>query len=205
MPGFDVYPIYGWNRPEKLNWVDQGVRELRAYAGVGKPLYVWTETLAGGFGDKANPVTGLEMRNEVYQAIIGGATAIGYFTHRFKPTFSEFGVPEENQAAMLEINQQLARLAPVILNGEPQRKASITIAGDLDSRIMTREYEGDTYVFALNLDMDRREGEATVSLEGIEAGASVEVIDEDRTISAGEGQFTDAFAPLAVHIYRIRG
>ncbi|HJN16613.1 MAG TPA: hypothetical protein QGH10_14005, partial [Armatimonadota bacterium] len=70
---------------------------------------------------------------------------------------------------------------------------------------MTREYEGDTYVFALNLDMDRREGEATVSLEGIEAGASVEVIDEDRTISAGEGQFTDAFAPLAVHIYRIRG
>ncbi len=204
VPGFDVYPIYGWNKPDKLYWVSQGVRELRAYAGVEKPMYVWIETQAGGFGDRSVPVTPAEIRNEVYQAIIGGATAIGYFTHRFKPTFSEFGVPEGNQEALLAINQQLERLAPAILSGEPERAARFEIEGALQGRSMVREYEGDVYVFALNLDMERRGGTGTVEVDGLRAGTRVEVVDEERSITAADGRFSDEFGPLAVHIYKLK-
>lgn len=203
-PGFDVYPIYGWNRPEKLYWVSQGVRQLRDYAGRDKPLYVWIETQAGFFGNQTVPVTGLEIRNEVYQAIIQGATAIGYFTHRFKPTFAEFGVPEENQKALLEINQQLQRLAPVILSREADPPPTIQLEGGLAGECMGREHDGHVYLFALNLDMERRGAKATLALDGLKAGTPVEVVDEGRTITAQDGGFRDDFGPLAVHIYKIR-
>ena len=203
MPGFDVYPIYGWNLPEKLIWVTQGVNELRAYAGARKPTYVWLETQPGGkFGDKAHPVTGREMRNEAWQAIIRGATAIGWFTHRFKPTFAEFGVPEENIEPLRRINEQIVRLGPAILAPEGRTPAHIAIKGGLTAQLMTREYDGRVYVFAQNLDMARRGGTAKIAVDGLKEGTKIEVIDEDRTVTAGAGAFTDEFGPLAVHIYR---
>jgi hypothetical protein len=198
---FQVHSTYP---PEKLYWVSQGARELRGYAGRDKPLYVWIETQAGFFGDQTVPVTGLEIRNEVYQAIIQGATAIGYFTHRFKPTFAEFGVPEENQKALLEINQQLQRLAPVILSREADPPPAIQIEGGLAAQCMGREWDGHVYLFALNLDMDRQGGPGTITLDGLKAGTPVEVVDEGRTITARDGGFQDDFGPLAVHIYQIR-
>ena len=36
-------------------------------------------------------------------SITGGATAIGYFTHVWKPSYSQFGVPEENRKALRQI------------------------------------------------------------------------------------------------------
>lgn len=200
-PGFDQYPIYGWNKPDKLYWVAQGVKELRDYAGRAKPLYAWIETQAGPFGAQAVPVTGREIRNEVYQAIIQGATAIGYFTHRFKPTFAEFGVPEENQQVLREINAQLARLAPVILSGEGKLQPSIEgLIGECTGRV----YDGTGYIFALNLDMQRQAGRATIRVPGLTAGMTVEVVDENRSVTAMDGAFADDFPPLAVHIYRFR-
>lgn len=205
VPGFDIYPIYGWNRSDKLNWVSQGSQELSAYAGRRKPFYVWIETQAGGdFGDKAQPVSGVEIRNEVYQAIINGATAIGYFTHQFKPTFSEFGVPQENQKALLEINQQLQSLAPIILSADAKVQPKITIEGEVASQCLAKEYEGQLYLFAQNLDVGHKAGKATVAIDGLKAGTAVEVVDEKRTITAATNGFSDDFAPLAVHIYRLK-
>ncbi|MDQ3814748.1 MAG: hypothetical protein M3347_12455 [Armatimonadota bacterium] len=205
VPGFDVYPIYGWNRPEKLHWVSQGVRELRAYEGGRKPTYVWIEVQPGGeFGEKAQPVTGVEIRHEVYQAIINGATGIGYFTHQFKPKFSEFGVPGENQKALLEINQQLQRLAPVILGADAKAQPKIVLEGGLPAQLLTKQAAGSLTIFAQNMDMERRGGQATISVDGLPAGAIIEVVDENRTLTAEAGRFIDSFAPLAVHIYRLK-
>ena len=36
-------------------------------------------------------------------AICQGATAIGYFTHVWKPSYHQFGVPEENRKALRRI------------------------------------------------------------------------------------------------------
>jgi hypothetical protein len=203
VPGHDNYPIYGWNKPEKLDWVSQGIRELRELAGQHKPTYIWIETQPGGQFAKPQPVTGVEIRNEVYQAIISGATAIGYFTHRFKPTFAEFGVPEENQKALREINEQLQRLAPVILSADATVQPEIEIEGGVAAQCLAKEHNGRMYIFAQNIDMPRRSGKATLAVAGLAAGTKVEVVDEGRVITAESGKFSDDFAPLAVHIYKI--
>lgn len=200
--GFDVYPIYGWNQPDKLGWVSQGVRELRAYGGTERPVYAWLECLRGdNFGDKAHPVTGVEIRNEAYQAICSGATAIGYFTHRFKP-FAEFAVPPENQAAMKELNAQLQRLVPAILGPDHEDQPKVT--GSAASVSLAKGDDDDLILFVVNMDV-KGSGPSDLAIKhpAIDSG-TIEVLDEDRKIEAENGEFTDRFEPLAVHIYRVR-
>jgi hypothetical protein len=52
--------------------------------------------------------------------------------------------------------------------------------------------------------MDGRAARATFDLGGLSDGTSVEVIDESRTLTVQAGRLVDTFAPLAVHVYRIR-
>ena len=42
-----------------------------------------------------------------------------------------------------------------------------------------------------------------MTVEGLKAGTSIQVIDEQRTIKTVAGKFTDDFAPLSEHIYRL--
>ena len=203
--GFDHYPLYGWNQPNMIPDVSRGMDELKAYGAKGKPMYQWIETKSGGkFGAKAVPVTGVEIRNEVWQAIIHGATAIGYFTHEFTPKFSEFAVPEENQKAITEINAQLTRLTPVLLAGAPQEQAAFAIPGDAKAQCMTRAADGTVLIVAQALDPKGKMATGEITLKSLKAGASVEVVDENRTITAADGKFEDKFDRLAVHIYRIK-
>jgi hypothetical protein len=202
--GFDHYPIYGWNQPTKIGRVAQGMTELREYAGRDKPVYQWIEVMSGGkFGDHAAPVTGVEIRNEVWQAIIRGATAIGYFTHRFQPTFAEFGPPEENQKAIKEINEQIARLTPVLCAADAKVQPKIEIEGGLAAQCLAKEAEHGIVIFAQNFDGAGKAGKGTILLEGLKAGTKIEVVDESRALAAEDGKFTDDFGRLAVHIYRV--
>jgi hypothetical protein len=200
--GFDDYPIYGWNLPAKIGRVSQGMDDLRAYAGKDKPVYQWIECVTGSH-ENAAPVTGVEIRNEVWQAIIKGATAIGYFTHRFKPTFSEFGPSEENQKAMKEINEQITRLTPVLCAPDAKLQPKIEIEGGLAAQCLAKEAKTGLVIFAQNIDAAGKAGKGTISLESLKPGTKIEVVDEDRTLAAEQGKFTDDFGRLAVHIYRV--
>jgi hypothetical protein len=112
-------------------------------------------------------------------------------------------VPEENRKALREIDEQITRLTPAILGETPKRAVSIESDGvKLDA--LAKESGGDLYVFAVNCDERLKEAKATLKVEGLAAGASVVVVDENRTIRSDAGSFADAFAPLAVHIYKLR-
>lgn len=202
--GFDHYPLYGWNNPAYIPDVSRGMVELKAYGAKGKPMYQWIETKAGGkFGQKAIPVTGVEIRNEVWQAIIHGATAIGYFTHEFQPKFAEFAVPEDNARAITAINAQIVKLTPMLTAGEPAIQAAIA-AGTVKAQCMTREADGAVWIVAQTIDPKAGAVKGVVSLAGLKVGTVVEVVDESRTITAGDGVFEDTFDRLATHIYRIK-
>ena len=45
--GFDIYPLYQRNRPDKLTWVADGVTDLREFAGPGRAVFAWIETNKG--------------------------------------------------------------------------------------------------------------------------------------------------------------
>jgi len=204
--GYDIYPIYGWNKPEWIHLVHDGTEELRRLAGE-RPLYAWIETSRGGqyTGDleRQKHVTPVHIRAEVWMAICRGATAIGYFTHIWKPAYKQFGVPPENVRAMKQINDQITRLAPVILSEPAEAEVSIKLNGQLSGDIMAREHEGQLYLFAVNYDSRQLGGQAQIMVKGLEPGIKIEVVDENRTIKAADGAFADEFGPLAVHIYSI--
>lgn len=202
--GFDVYPIYGWNQPSRIAWVSQGMADLRTFAGPGRALYQWIETHGGGkFGDRAAPVTPVEIRCEVWQAIIRGASAIGYFTHEFKPAFSEFAVPEENRAALAAINAQITRLTDALAAPDAALQPTIRFADRTPGQCLAKDTPGALVIFAQSLDTGPRVARATIATPGLAPGVAVEVIDEARTIRSGAGSFEDDFSRLAVHLYRI--
>ncbi|HYW78672.1 MAG TPA: hypothetical protein VE890_03810, partial [Thermoguttaceae bacterium] len=145
------------------------------------------------------------IRAEVWMAICQGATAIGYFTHVWKPSYDQFGVPEENQEALRRINNRITRLAAAILDRPSQQSVTIEAASETKLAVMARQHGDDLYIFAVNYDEREVSSEATIAVEGLTADTSLVVVDEDRTITSGASSFADTFAPLAVHIYRIAG
>ena len=206
--GYDIYPIYGWNKPEWIYLVHDATKLLVSMAGE-RPVYAWIETSRGGqwTGDleRQKEVTPVHIRAEVWMAICGGATSIGYFTHIWKPSYDQFGVPEENRKALREINDQITRLAPAILSETAKQAVTIRADGDVKLAVLARQHGGELWLFAVNYDERLLRAEAVVSVEGLEAGTTVTAVDEERTIEADTGAFGDIFEPLAVHVYRVAG
>ncbi len=204
--GYDIYPIYGWNKPQWLYLVYDATRLLAEKAGP-RSVYAWIETSKGGQWtgplERQADVTPADIRAETWMAICAGATGIGYFTHVWKPSYRQFGVPTENRKALRRLNEQITRLAPTILGPEPKQSVAITAPGPARLALMAREHDGDLYLFAVNCGQQQVTADATVTVESLPAGSEVVVIDEDRTLRSVAGSFTDTFAPLSVHLYRI--
>jgi len=204
--GFDIYPIYGWNRPDWLYRVAEGVSELRRLAGPTRPVYAWIETSKGSQWityDRQKDVLPRHTRSEVWMAIIRGATAIGYFTHAWRPTFTEFRPTPRMQEELKRLNGQVTRLAPAILGEPAGGSVGIESAGRATCHVKATRHGGWLYVFAQNIDMKGRAGQATVHVGGLKAGAKVEVVDERRALTAGAEKFDDRFDVLQEHVYRI--
>jgi len=201
--GVDIYPIFGWSKPENIDWVSKAAKQERQLVGPNKPIYQWIETCTGGGGANAKPVTGLEIRNEVYQALASGCTAIGYFTAVFQPTFSSFAVSPENQEALKKINAEVTALTPQLLAPEAKQQPDFTIDGGVKSLIHSTSDGMRTTVIALNIDGKYRSGAGTIALPGLKAGTEITVYGEKRTIKADDGKWKDDFGPLAVHIYQL--
>jgi hypothetical protein len=204
--GYDIYPIYGWNRPDWLHLVQEATARLTESAGP-RPVYAWIETSRGGQWtgplERQHEVTPAHIKSQVWMAICRGATAIGYFTHIWKPSYQQFGVPEENRQALRSINDQITRLAPAILAAAPAADATIQSAGDVRLDVLARQHDGHLYLFAVNYDSRAVATEARIAVKGLPEGWKIDVVDEDRTLVAEANGFHDRFAPLEVHIYRL--
>ncbi len=218
--GFDIYPIYGSGRPGWLNYPAEATRELVALGGGKKPVYAWIETSKGSRWmtyEKQPDVLPIHTRFQVWSVLIEGATAIGYFTHAWRPTFREFAPTEDMRAELTRLNAQLTRLAPAILGPPTARKIEMSMAGGLRGRIKATEFGGDLYIFAQNADLglnaealkqfepiSPRAGRATIHVAALPAGKVIEVVDENRQLTSVAGGFSDEFGPLAEHVYRIQ-
>lgn len=205
--GFDIYPIFGWNKPQWLPRVADGVAELRTLAGQ-RGLYAWIETNTGSRWVSPSAQKPLEPRHtraEVWMAVIRGATAIGYFTHQWRPKYRQFAPTAEMRKELKRLNDQITRLAPAILSRPAGQGVEMKLPGGLRCHCKATEQDGALYVFAQSMALSGAEAGATITVEGLKAGTAVEVIEENRRLTARAGAFTDSFAPLAEHVYRIKG
>jgi hypothetical protein len=195
--GFDYYMIYGWCKPEWIAEISDSQDEFLQYGN--KTTFQWIE--AARTSSKWCDITARkpddgpypeEIRNEVWQAIIHGAKAIGYFTHSWEcPGYTQWCLSAAQEAELRRTNRQITELTDAILADEIAR-----VYGEID--LMRTVSNGTSYIFAVNK-------ERMAKTHTFDApGSIVEVYDENRTIPVVGGSFTDSFGSLGVHIYILR-
>jgi len=188
--GFDVYPVYGYCRPDLIWWEADATKALVKLARPGQPVYSWIEAAStSSQWCHGRGVQAAELRAEVWMTLVNGSTAYGYFTHSWTPTYSQFRVAPDVQAEMKRTDRQVATLTPALLGAPLAVKTEGVEA-------IARSYAGARYVFAVNVTRTPVRGQIRIA-----GGGTWHVFEEGRTVQASGGSFNDAFAPLGVHIY----
>lgn len=201
---FDVYPVAGLPkpRPEDYLWyVPKGLDRLASWMGPAGTRWNCIECTRIDGDHKATPA---QVRSEVWMSIVHGSKGLIYFVHQFKPTFDEHALLDDPEmlASVTALNRQIEDLAPII--NSPTLAGVVAAASPTDRPvdIVAKRHGNDIFVFAVG--MRNAESNATFSGLGIPATGTAQVIGEDRTISIGDGRFSDRFSPYEPHIYRIR-
>jgi hypothetical protein len=201
--GFDIYPASDNNAQVKgkLDFVALGVERLFKWA-KGRQI-VWNTiecTNIAGAG-KATPK---QVKAEFWMSLVHGSQGILYFVHQMGPKFNEHALLDDPEmlAAVTAINRQVRELAPAL--NSPTVKDALKVESSnpaVPVATMVKKHGGATYVFAVA--MKPGATEAGFTLEGLPAGAQVEVLGEDRKIEPAQGKFQDHFGDWDVHLYRI--
>ncbi len=150
---FDIYPVVH-DKPEvagRLELVPSGVRRLRDWSDDQK--IVWNCIECSRISNTEVKPTPEQIGAEVWMSIIAGSRGIIYFVHQFEPSFQEASVLADRQLlpAITELNQQIARLAPVL--NRPSVPDAVDLqcdAADTVVQMMCKEHEGSLYVFLAN-------------------------------------------------------
>jgi hypothetical protein len=184
--GFDLYPLQGWCRPDRLADVFWSQHELAQLA-YGRPTFQWIEAAGMRCPDGPTAVTPATTRGESFLAIAGGARGLGYF-----PAAAWTG---DVGAAISGVSRAVRYLGPGLLG--PAVPAT-TGQGSGPVLVGARAFNGAMYVVAVN--PSYLPAHATVTVRGL-GGRALTVFDETRTVASSGDTFEDDFAPLAAHVY----
>ena len=201
---FDIYPVTEKTKEiaGKLEYDPRGVQRLVDWTHGTKAVWNCIECTHIGNPDvKATPD---QVRSEVWMSLIAGSRGLIYFVHQFAPSFKEAALLDDPEmlAAVTKLNAQIHSLAPVINSPTIADAVVATPArSDVPVSTMVKKYGSATYLFAAA--MRNQPTQATFKIGGMTGAGPAEVLDESRTIPVTDGQFTDAFQPYGVHIYRI--
>ena len=203
---FDIYPVVH-SKPQvagKLWYVARGVERLVKWT-EGKKV-VWNCIECTRIQNPERKATPQQARCEVWMSIIHGSMGLIYFVHEWEPKFNESALLSDPEmlSAVTAINRQIIELAPVL--NSPTIKDTVSVSSDnkdVPVAVMTKKYEGMTYLFAVGM----RDGQtiATFIVHGLNGDRAVEVLGENRTIASKDGAFKDSFRAWGVHLYRIKG
>jgi hypothetical protein len=193
---YDIYPV---NNNYTLNFVPKGIDNLHKWTENKKP--VWCTIEASNYNNTHMP-TPVQIKSEVWMALIHGAEGVLYFCHQFKPSFIE-AYPISDpvmKEGLTSINQQIKALAPVLNSPSVTDYASVTPENpEIPIDIMAKSYRKDKYLFAVAM----KEGQTKATFK-VKSGKRIEVLGENRTISIKKGAFSDDFSSYGVHLYKVK-
>jgi hypothetical protein len=202
---FDIYPVTHSHTQVSGNlwYVARGVERLVQWAGDGRPVWDCIECTRINNKEQKKP-TPHQVRSMVWMSLIHGSTGLIYFVHEWQPRFNESALLSDGPMyeAVSNINHSIQTLASV-LNG-PTISGRVTTESardDVPIATMVKRDAGQTYIFAVAMRGGSTRAEFTVS--GLTGARRVEVLDEDRQVTATDGAFADDFGPWDVHLYRI--
>jgi hypothetical protein len=215
---YDVYPMNmtpwvagvdaTWKKTFKdelsgnIWYVAKGVDNLRKATDYKKPIWAFIEC-TNYDTDPACKLTPVETKAEAWMAIIHGARGIGYFCHTINP-FKEAAVLDwaAMKTEITSINASIKANAPILNTQTVSNGATVSTGSSANPvDIMVKRRAGFTYIYAVSM----RKGTPTANftLRDFTGTSTVEVVGENRTITATNGVFQDAFTNWGVHIYKV--
>ena len=199
---FDIYPVTSKYDliSNNLWYVPQGIDNLRRWSGDRKPAWCWIETTHINSENKPTP---LQIKAEVWMALIHGAEGFGYFCHEWVPEFNANALLDDPVIfpAVTKINSRIHQLAPVLNSTDIQGVVSVeTSNAGVPIDIVVKHYEDTLYVFAVSM----REGTTTgtFTVNGFQDG-EITVIGEDHELTLLNGMYVDQFEDYEVHLYKM--
>jgi hypothetical protein len=215
----DIYPVTATgsaNNPPITNTavsqVGDWTRVLGQVANGQKQYWLIEQIAFSGTTPPAHTLvfpTFLQSRFMAYQAIVNGARGLMFFGGNIAATLNAQDAPLGWNwtfwtNVLRPVVQQLGDYSPLAKALVTTNSAlPITISGSSDPDLEYCVREVSPYLFIL---ASKREGtNATVTFGGLPGWAATgEVLYESpRTVTAQNGHFTDSFAPLDVHVYRL--
>lgn len=175
-----------------------------------QPIWNYIENVSGSAGDQigATVPTPAEIKGAAMSSLIHEARGLIWFNNvvaqdasygsgnciRDAQTQGESYAGYPQVMAMGDINNQIHALAEVLNT----QSYEWTFGEGLDT--MLKAYNGYAYIFAMS---DAQAGSRTFTLPSGITGGSAEVVDESRTITITDGEFSDTFVVSGYHIYKI--
>lgn len=196
--GFVLYPLahYCGHPHIGLASVYREQRDLVRLAR-GKPTYQWIELNELEHLCGPDPVSAAEVRAEVWLAIAGGATGIGYFAHGWPGgLWRRIHVSSEIRAEVRRTNEAIRRFAHILL--APQVEARMIPNSPV--QVGARRMRSKTWLVAVNSTYARVR--TSFGAVGVRPGQA-HVLGENRKLRVRRGGLTDTFEPLQVHVYEL--
>jgi hypothetical protein len=200
---FDIYPVAS-DDPKlqgKLEYVPKGVDHLVQISQGQKVVFNCLECTHIGSKNIATPH---QVRAEAWLALIHGSHGIIYFVHQFTPNFVEADLLQEPEmlAAVTALNKEITSLAPELNSPDVPNGAQVQVDNaQAPVDIAVKSNGSATYLFTA--ERQNQAAKATFTLPGLKGTSTVTVINENRTIPAQDGVFTDSFGPWDVHLYQV--
>jgi hypothetical protein len=201
----DIYPVTGWNLPGQIGAVGQVVNRAQQLA-PGKRQLSFIETGNQQLSWVPNEVgvTPDQMRGEIWDSVIHGATGVVYFSRVIgqpNGVGTLAGYDDTPPAVAQEMTVQNARLqhyGAALLSTANPSGFSLTPSGPLE--VTWRSYGGKDYFYVLNLS-NQSLANQPMSLNGVAAKGVVSVDGENRAVPISGGTMTDNFKPYEMHVY----
>lgn len=131
-----------------------------------------------------------------WATIVAGGDGVEYYAHGSKA--DEFSVQPDIPAQAIRDRDQLATLEPAVAAGAP---IGVQVDSQSPVRITGWKYGGATYVIAINT--QKVATSVGFVIPGFRGTSSAQVLWEGRGKKSKNGEFSDSFAPLAVHFYKL--
>lgn len=216
----EIYPVHGVEPNPLEKCVAVTIRDMKRFrqdvaeAKDDRPHAIWPiiQYFKGWTSWKRFPGRD-ELYAMTFASIAHGAHGVTWYTYggTVEPEKKRFNygvsATPETWCNITNLVGRLRELSPVLVTRTPPQPApakilsgpTADVLGNGSISMLMKRYRGETYLIAVNGTLK----DVTVEFDLEVCAGKAQVLWENRTVDVRDGKITDAFAPFAVHVYKV--